>query len=198
MKFLTIRLLVAAVMLLAAKSAFASYSYNFTVNTSSIAGEAGYVDLMFNPGDNSEGAATAHITNFTTDAALGSAVLTGGASGTLPNVTIANNPLSSSSPYNDYLQALTFGQNINFALNLSGAAGNSFFLYFYNGDFSQNLLTKDQVTGIATEIDLTQNVPNVINNSSQVSVSATPVPAAAYLFGSGLLGLVGILRKINN
>jgi len=199
MKHIKIKLLIAAVFMFAATSAFADYSYNFSVNTSSVAGQPGYVDLMFNPGDNSLGSATATITNFNTDAALGAALLTGGATGVLPStVSIVNNALNTNNPYNDDFQQVTFGQNMNFSLNLSGAAGNSFMLYFYDGTVSNSLLTNNLSSGIATEIDMTKNGAIVTNNSNQVTVSATPIPAAAYLFGSGLMGLVGIRRKMKN
>jgi len=197
MKLLTIKLLIVAVLMFAATSAFADYSYNFAVDTSSVAGQQGYVDLMFNPGNNSLGSATAAITNFNTDAALGTAVLTGGATGVLPGtVSIHNNTLTASTPYNDDFQQVTFGNNMNFSLNLSGAAGNSFLLYFYDGAIQNNLLTNDSVNGIATQIDMNQSGAVVTNNSNQITV--TPIPAAAYLFGSGIMGLVGIRRKIKN
>ena len=36
------------------------------------------------------------------------------------------------------------------------------------------------------------------DNQVQDQYRAVPIPAAAWLLGSGLLGLVGIRRKINN
>ena len=193
MKLLNIKLLVIAVMMFAASSAFADFSYNFNVDTSSLNGQAGYIDLQFNPGIGN-GAASAAITNFTSDAALGAAVLTGAVTGTLPAaVTISN-----TTGYNDYFQALTFGSNTNFALNLSGPSGNSFYLSFLDSTGNNPVLTNDQVNGYATVIDVNANGAAVTNNSNQVTVTATPIPAAAYLFGSGLMGLLGIRRKINN
>jgi len=193
MKLLNIKLLVIAVMMFAASSAFADFSYNFNVDTSSLNGQAGYIDLQFNPGIGN-GAASAAITNFTSDAALGAAVLTGAVTGTLPAaVTISN-----TTGYNDYFQALTFGSNTNFALNLSGASGNSFYLSFLDSTGNNPVLTNDQVNGYATVIDVNANGAAVTNNSNQVTVTATPIPAAAYLFGSGLMGLVGIRRKMNS
>lgn len=41
----------------------------------------------------------------------------------------------------------------------------------------------------------TFDVQSVTFNGANVNASAVPVPAAAWLFGSGLLGLVGIMRR---
>ena len=191
MKLLSIKLLIVAVLMFAATSAFADFSYNFNVDTSSLNGQAGYMDLQFNPGI-SNAIASATVTNFISDATLGAVITSGTVTGMLPStVTINNN-----TGFNDYFQAVTFGNTANFALNLSGAAGSSFALAFLDSTQTTPLLTNDQVNGIATRIDVTPNGPVVTNNSNQVT--ATPIPAAAYLFGSGLMGLVGIRRKIKN
>lgn len=78
------------------------------------------------------------------------------------------------------------------------------------GSFS-NLLITDLVLSIAFEADLSyaggslatglQNgrIEGVANSFSYVSkigpVSTVPVPAAVWLFGSGLLGLIGVARR---
>ena len=193
MKLLSIKLLIVAVLMFAATSAFADFSYNFNVDTSSLNGQAGYLDLQFNPGI-SNALASAAITNFISDAALGAVITTGNVTGTLPSAVTINNTTG----FNDYFQAVNFGNTANFALNLSGSAGSSFALSFWDSTQGNPLLTNDQVNGIATLIDVNPNGPVVTNNSNQVTVTATPIPAAAYLFGSGLMGLVGIRRKIKS
>ncbi len=45
MKLLNIKLLVIAIIMFAATSAFADLSYNFSVNTSSVSGQQGYIDI---------------------------------------------------------------------------------------------------------------------------------------------------------
>jgi hypothetical protein len=94
-------------------------------------------------------------------------------------VTITSTPQSQ---YNDYNHALTFGNTINFDLNLSGVlTGNSFALSFFESDDATPLLTTDLVNGFATVIDVNQSGPALTNNSNnQVSVaqtSVTPIPA---------------------
>ena len=193
MKLLRIKLLIIAVMMFAASSAFASLSYDFNVDTSTMLGQTGYLELQFNPGMN-PGVASAVISNFTSDAALvGAPALTGDVTGALPSTVTINNTQS----WNDYYQQVTFGSNVQFALNLNGNANNSFGLSFYGADGVTPLFTSDP-NGFATTIDVNQNGAVLTNNSGQVTATATPIPPSVLLFGSGLLGLVGIRRKANN
>ncbi len=192
MKRHMIKLLVIAAILFAATSAFADYSYNFDVNTSTVSGQTGYIELQFNPGLTS-GAASAVVTNFTSDASLGGApAIMGDVTGAFPSTVTINNTKA----WNDYFQAVTFGNTVHYSLNLSGAAGNSFALSLYGADAVTPLLTGDLTYGYATVIDLNSNNAVVTNNSNQVSVAATPIPAAAWLFGSGLAGLVGLRKRM--
>lgn len=194
MKRIIIKLLVVAVIMFAATSAFASYSYDFDVNTSSVSGQTGYIELQFNPGLSS-GAANAVVTNFTSDAALsGAPIITGDATGALPSTVALNNTTA----WNDYFQAVTFGNTVRYSLNLSGAAGNSFALSFYGADGTTPLLTNDLTYGYAATVDLNSNGAVVNNLSNQVSVAQTPVPAAAWLLGSGLTAMFGIRRRMMN
>lgn len=68
MKFMKIKLLIIAVIMFAASSAFASLSYEVTVNTSSLAGDTGYLYLQYE-GINAV-ASTATVSNFVTDGSL--------------------------------------------------------------------------------------------------------------------------------
>jgi hypothetical protein len=194
MKLLTIKLLIIVVIMFAATSAFASLSYEFNVDTTSVLGQTGYLELQFNPGID-PGVASAVISNFTSNATLaGTPVLTGDVTGALPSTITINN----TSGWNDYFHQITFGNNVQFALNLNGSANNSFGLSFYGADGVTPLLTSDMTNGFATTIDVKQNGAVVTNNSGQVTAAATPIPPSVLLFGSGLLGLVGFRRKAND
>ena len=194
MKLAKIKLLAMAIMAVitfAASSAFASYSYDFNADTTSLLGQSGYLELQFNPGLN-PGVSSATVSNFTSDATLvGTAAVTGDVLGALPStVTISN-----TTGWNDYFQQVTFGNNVHFSVTLNGSPDNSFGLSFYGADQQTALLTTDP-QGFATKIDVNANGAAVTNNSGQVSVAATPIPAAAWLFGSGLIGLAGARKKI--
>lgn len=193
MKRTKLLLLIIAFVMLVANSAFADYSYTFNADTSSLAGQTGYIELQYNPGI-APGASSATVSNFTSDITLfGIAATNGDVTGQLPSSVIINNTAG----WNDYYQQVTFGSNLQFALNLSGAAGNTFALSFYGGENGTTpLLTNDMTNGFATTIDVNTNGAVVTNNSGQVSVAATPIPAAAWLFGSGLMGLAGIRRNM--
>jgi hypothetical protein len=204
MKFFRIKLLVIAVMLFAASSAFASLSYNVSVDTSSLADQHGYLYFAYIPVNAANSTAT--VSNFSGGALDGSpsvAVNGSAVTGTLPGtVTFAN-----TNGINDYNHgilfgnAMNFGTAINFQLSFSdpvpgGPAGGSstFSLGLYSdANGSTPLLTSD---GVLFNVSLMNNgtaTTQVLAN--EVAVNPTPIPAAVYLFGSGLLGLVGIRRK---
>ena len=193
MNFLKIKLLVIAVIMLASSSAFASFSYNVAIDTSSLATTAGALDFQFNPGSNTLGDATATISNFYTDGSLLAAYPTGDVTGTLPTTVVIGNTTG----YNDFFQTKTFGSKVSFDLNLSGKAGSLFSFYiFSNTDGTSAALTKDSANGIAFTIETNQDgTATVVNNSAQTAITPTPIPAAIYLLGSGLMGLVGLRRR---
>jgi hypothetical protein len=194
MKFLRFQLLIAALIVFAASSAFASYSVDFTINSSTFSGP-GYLDLQYGSGLGP--ASTAQVSNFSADATFGFAgapILTGDVSGTLPGTVTINNTTG----YNDYFHQVTFGNNLQFHVVLDGVAGNTFTLALLGSDGSTSLVTSD-ANGFATTIDVKAAGITINNNAggqiTATDVTPTPIPAAAWLFGSGLMGLVGIRRR---
>jgi len=146
-----------------AQGAFAQTGYLVTVDTTSVSGEAGNIDLQFNPGLLTSENACVNIGYFATDGSLGtSPTLTGNATGALStSVIIANGSggcttatTYTSTSLNDYNQPITFGSKITFFVAFSGpgvtspntstyTSGSSFGLAFTSGDGSTALLTTD-------------------------------------------------------
>ncbi len=185
MKFPKVKLLVLVLAMSAVTSSALADMFDFSVDTSSVSGQFGYIDLQFNPGVSTLGAASAVISNFASDATLGLVQPSGDVSGTLPAVVTINN----TTQFNDYFQALTFGTTTSFDLNLSGAFGSSFELSFFGSDGQTPLLTTDQINGFATTVDFNQGGSMVTNSSSMVTVNAVPVPGAVWLFSTAIAGL---------
>ena len=147
------------------------------------------------------------MANFFTDGVLNPADPNNGtvgeASGMLPGtVTLINSETT-----NEYTEAMTFGTTITFDLDLYGPAisnpngegGGSFYLTFYNSDFSGNLLTTNP-NGDALEIDINPDgTTSVAYDSPDVTVSGptfVPEPGsmALLLFG-GLAAFATLGRR---
>lgn len=205
MKFLKIKLLIMAAIMFAASSAFASLSYNVNVNTSGLATTDGYLYLQYIPTGGAV-ASTATVSNFVTDGSLGSQslVVTDGSAvtGTLPGSVVFAN----TDGINDYNHAIHFGNSISFNLLLdspsfsTASVDSSTFSLGLFGDeagTSPLLNTSDPSTpGTLFTVSLYNDgtgTAQVI--APQAKVTPTPIPAAAWLLGSGIMGLVGIRRK---
>ena len=218
MSFLKIKLLVISVIMFAASSAFASMSYDINVDTSSVLGESGYLYLTFNTGVTQIGTYTASLTNFTSDGSLGATVasttpgvtgtLVTGAFGTAPgNVSMTSGTVQTV----DYNQAITFGHYFDFKLVLPDAgpqnATSNFGLSLAADAFGAQLVSKaDGVTPVLTGdangqlINITLNgdlTASAVSSDASAQATPTPLPAAAWLFGSGIMGLAGIRRRKN-
>ena len=121
-------LMLAAALTLASHAAFAdSATYVFTMNTNSLSGTYGYLDMQFsggvpNPPNVYAPTATATVSNFSTGGTLNltdpNNQVLGDVTGLLP-ASIAFN-VTGDGDLNDYFEGLTFGNQISFDLTLSG------------------------------------------------------------------------------
>jgi hypothetical protein len=206
MKMLKLTLLVFAAALLFAGPALASYTFDLTMNTSAVTGTTGYLYMQYDPLNATSSTAT--VFNFSTDGTLGATApgaFTGSGTyvtGTLPgNVVFAN-----TNAVNDYNQAITFGTTISFDVTLStpasgGAAGGA--STFSLGIFQDSLgatplynVNDPNVPGTVVELNMANNGTASETILDPTDVSNAPIPPTVLLFGSGLLGLFEIRRRV--
>lgn len=138
--------------------ASAATIFQVTVNTTSLNGQSGVIDLQFNPGGVTSQPASALVTLFT-GATLGIVIppTIGPVTGTLP----ANNLTFQNSANTDYAHQITlFNNSFQFRIALdgialtapnNGPAGTSFGLFLYGPDFVTPLLSAD---GLIAQIDI--------------------------------------------
>ena len=213
MKFMKIKLLIIAVIMFAASSAFASLStYEVTINTSNIDATygvtSGYLYLQY-ASINSPVASTATVSNLVTDATMG-AVVTGSAYGLAGGSTGGPLPtsvvLSTSQPVTDYEQAITsFGNTISFLVTLSSTPGtgttaaSTFNVELFADPSGATALLNPNgggYAGVGAEINLLNNgTTSATSLDASTTATPTPIPAAAWLLGSGIMGLAGIRRR---
>jgi hypothetical protein len=169
-----------------------------TINTSSIAGTAGSIDLQFNPGPLITQSASMMIVNFASSGSLAPGPSsTGDVSGALPAALLFDNGTT----YNDYFQGFTFGSSLTFTLKFAGPAVNSpngtatsgsLFAFSMFSDTAGTVptLTADSVNGFAFSVGLGLNgLPTVTNSSAQTAIGPIAVPEP----DSFLLGIIAAL-----
>jgi len=208
MNFLKIKLLVIAAFIFAASSAFASMSttYDVTVNTSSIAGDNGYLYLQY-LSTGSAVASTATVSTFDSDAVLGAQdtidVSFGNTTGTLPG------SVAFASAGSDYNHAVTtFGNSLSFLVTLTSTTGankpsavSTFSVGVFGDAYGTTPLLNvndPNVAGTVAMINLNNDGTTSATLDASTSAAPTPIPGALYLLGSGLMGLVGMRRKKQN
>ena len=200
MKLTKLILLITAVILFATNSAFAAPSYSVNVDTSSFAGSTGYLYYQFNPGTDITPAATATVANLTGTALgfIGSVVDGTYVTGMLPGSVLFAN----TGAINDYNHAVTFGNSLAYTLAFTGGqsvgdlqSGSVFSFGLFQDEFGATPLLDSNGNLYTVNIDLNTNgTTSILALTDKISVTATPLPAAAWLLTSGLVGLVGVRR----
>jgi len=173
-------------------------SLDVTVDTSSLAGQSGWLDLQFNPGDVTSPAATALVSLLQTDGSLlPTPVLTGDASGGLASqVSFDNNQF-----FNDYQQQFTFGNTLSFDLSWtmpspstdSTLAGTAFSLTLFDAKF--NTLLADPIWNASLVFNLNSDgSTSILAQSNAVALTtpaAVPLPGSVGLLMSGIVFMFG-------
>jgi hypothetical protein len=179
-----------------AVTANADVVYQISVNTSSITGTPGSVDINFNPGPSSTQAALVQISGFSSDGMLAENCPcgTGDVSGQLTGIVTIGN----STGFNDYFDGFLYGTILVFDVTFSGPAittpdgtstsGSSLvFSMFSDPAGTIPALTTDAVNGFALRTDLNPDgTVTLINFSPQITITApaSPVPEPSTLLST--------------
>ncbi len=183
-------------------------TYDVTVNTSSISGTAGSLDLNFNPGPFATQSASLQILGFNSDGSLADTPsLTGDVAGTLPSTLTFDN----GGGFNDYFTGFTYGSKLSFKVSFYGPAlsapdevstsGSAFsFSMFSDAAGTIPILTSDTVSGFAFTVNVNlDGTTTLANSSAQTTVlpatAATSEPTTAPLIALGI-GLCSVFRLI--
>jgi hypothetical protein len=186
--------------LLAGGARAETLTYDFYVDTSSLAGTTGYLDFQFNPGDTPYDAGSATLSNFVSDGTLtgSDAAPFGDVSGTLQAGPVVIDDLNNSG-LNEYTPGFTFGSYFAVAVSLevpvSGLAtgGNIFSLDVEDSNFNSLL---GGFPAITINLDATTGNPSVVNNAGNAAdVTATPEPGTWMLLLTGISGVALIRRR---
>lgn len=174
---------------LASATAGGPVTYSVAIDTSSISGTIGSLDMNFNPGLLATQAASLRIFNFAgngTPAANPSVI--GDVSGALPGALTFDN----GTPFNDSFQGFTYGTTILFSFTLFGPAlsspdgvstsGSAFsFSMFSDAAGTQPVLTTDTTDGFAfvanVNLDGTTTVTNFSNVTTVTQCAAPTITA---------------------
>ena|SRR5208337_2544107 len=181
--------LVVLLICISGSEAFADYSFNFISND----GTYGVQGTLITPSNGNgplivsggsvigDGTANNNASYSLVPAVPGGSIRPfAGLPGDGTDLIFDNQLTPGSNPVLDGNGLVFYSANINSYLNIWGNGPSSYTLF----QLGYNTTALSEIYG-----------PQV---NGTVTATATPIPAAAYLLGSGLMGLVGIRRKMNN
>lgn len=168
-------------------------TWTVQVDTSSLAGRSGWLDLQFNPADLTAPAGSATVTGL---ASTGPAWPDGSATGDVIGNPTSTLVLGNQQALNDWLQGLVFGTTLSFSLDIAATAapgsgaGTAFSLSLYDSSF--NSLLADPLWGASLVINVDDSARfSVLAQTAPVSLNASPVPEPNTA-GLALAGLLAI------
>lgn len=127
--------------------------------------------------------------SYLTDSGLGS-----DADSTRDDNPLVTDPTKRVEILSDRLSGAAFG---TFGNGLTGPSvvGTLSFIANAGGDaaFSLGASTSASIGGFFSAVSFAEQFP--VFTGTSVNISAVPVPAAAWLFGSGLIGMIGVARR---
>jgi hypothetical protein len=180
----------------------APITYDISVDTSSVSGTDGSLDLQLNPGPLVTQLASLQILNFSSNGSLaGSPSVSGDVTGVLPATLTFDNLTG----FNDYFEGFTFGSTLSFQISLFGPAlsspngtstsGSAFaFSMFADTAGTLPILTSDpdgSAVILAVNLDGTTTPTNFSNQTSIVpQTSAVPEPTGLALAAIPLMFLI--------
>lgn len=165
-----------------------------TIGTAPLSGTSATLAFDFIDGDGIANNSVS-ISEFQSDATLGSPVTTGDVSGTLPGPVT----LSDTQFFNELLVPLTLGTSISFNLdytNLAGSPPDSFSLFLLDPaainslvstDLTGNALLQIQMDGTSTNVSLASNIAPELTISTNSVTTPVPEPPSGALLGMGCL-----------
>ncbi len=202
--FFLIPLLLAAV-----GGAQAGEVFLFTLNTSSISGDAGSLDFSLSPGAGSDQSLTATVFDFTSNGAYAGGQATDGVVSGGPvtqGKPVVIGPVPNAFGLNDDFEDFTYGNTLSFLVDVDGPAltapdGKATSGYEFDLEtFSDQgglvpSLTLDP-NGISGKIDISpEGVLTYSDVSSRLTITAaTPEPASVWLF-AGAVGAALLIRR---
>ena len=204
MKPTTVKLFIIAIALFAANSAFAALSYSVSVDTSFLTNYSNtYLYYSFGPGfTETTPAASVTVSGLSGVSLVGVDYAYGALNGGTPSNSLTLNNTSSDgiAPSGVIYQANNFSSILSYNFNFTGGQVTG---YPQSANvFSFGMFSKDDTGGyipVLTEDGLLFTMALNTNGTATSEifsdkVTVTPIPGAVWLFGSGLIGLVGIRR----